>query len=316
MKKFLFITTTAIIASAYTLNLQTGWQLKGALADINVTQVFNNPNIKSVYTYDSIKHKWQAYFPGLNIDLNKFGVETLKIIPKGSGFWIYTTKPTTVNIPDNTLNNSNNSSINTENTITANNNLIITSDDFANKSIAFLSEDELYYFNSNGKISIYSNDPNYLGTSWSVNNNILITDKNEYDITNREGSLFDTSNGDILVVLNLTPNSKIISPEQYLNAFSNNTPLKNITNNDFINKTLEAESANGSIATIVFNSDGTFESNDIGNGTWDIYNNKILIIKTNDNTTYGAFINNYIIYITVNNNGVITDGGIEKITIE
>ena len=88
MKKFLsLISGLIIIASAYNFNIYPGWQLKGALSDINISK-FNNSKIVSVWTYDYQNHRWKAYFPNKGINLNKYGIENLKIIKKGEGFWI------------------------------------------------------------------------------------------------------------------------------------------------------------------------------------------------------------------------------------
>jgi len=74
--------------NAYQINIKSGWQLKGALEDINVTSVFNKPEIISVWTYDDENNKWRAYLPNTNIDLNKFGIKPLNTINKGEGFWV------------------------------------------------------------------------------------------------------------------------------------------------------------------------------------------------------------------------------------
>jgi len=69
------------------LDIQPGWQLKGALDEINVTD-FNNPNIISVWTYDSVNQKWKAYLPNSSINLASYDIENLQYIKKGEGFWV------------------------------------------------------------------------------------------------------------------------------------------------------------------------------------------------------------------------------------
>jgi hypothetical protein len=90
MKKALsIIAGLAIGASAFTLQLHKGWNLKGSSEKIDVS-VFNNPNIKSVWAYDDVNHKWKVYMPGLpaSFDFNKHGVEKLTQINPYDGFWI------------------------------------------------------------------------------------------------------------------------------------------------------------------------------------------------------------------------------------
>jgi len=88
MKKILLLVAMIIGLNAYQINIKSGWQLKGALEDINVTSVFNKPEIISVWTYDDENNKWRAYLPNTNIDLNKFGIKPLNTINKGEGFWV------------------------------------------------------------------------------------------------------------------------------------------------------------------------------------------------------------------------------------
>jgi hypothetical protein len=88
MKKTLSILTCLVLsAGAYTLNVQPGWQLEGALSDINVAD-FNNTNIISVLAWDKNSKKWMAYIPNKNINLVNYGVENLEKIQKGEGYWI------------------------------------------------------------------------------------------------------------------------------------------------------------------------------------------------------------------------------------
>jgi hypothetical protein len=112
MKKILsFITCLAVGASAYSLHFKKGWQLKGALEDINVS-VFKNSNIKSVWTYDDNTGKWKAYIPNAPVNLSKFGIENLPKINKGEGFWVKSlanfSLNTTININETVNNETNN----------------------------------------------------------------------------------------------------------------------------------------------------------------------------------------------------------------
>ena len=88
MKKILSLAAIIIGLNAYQINIKSGWQLKGALEDINVTDIFNKPEITSVWTYDDENNKWKVYLPNTNIDLDNYGIKPLNIIYKGEGFWI------------------------------------------------------------------------------------------------------------------------------------------------------------------------------------------------------------------------------------
>jgi hypothetical protein len=94
MKRIISLVASVIIgasaASVYTINVKSGWQLKGALQDINAS-VFNNSNIVSVWAWDDVNQKWRVYLPNKTIDLGSYGVESLDKINKGEGFWINAT---------------------------------------------------------------------------------------------------------------------------------------------------------------------------------------------------------------------------------
>ena len=103
MKKLAFSLVAAIsLVSAYEVTFHGGWQLKGAKADINVSAVFNNPSIISVWTYDDINKKWKVYLPN-NPDLMgnlPVYVDPLSTIKDGEGYWVNALANTYVNIPD------------------------------------------------------------------------------------------------------------------------------------------------------------------------------------------------------------------------
>ena len=91
MKKFLYIILTFQVLFSYQLKTQKGWQLKGALEDIDVNLSFKKNEIISVWTYEN--NKWKAFF---NKDIN-ISIESLKIIHKEDGFWILSNKNTEIN---------------------------------------------------------------------------------------------------------------------------------------------------------------------------------------------------------------------------
>jgi hypothetical protein len=105
MKKLIFLTMFIINIFAHTINIKTGWQLLGTENELNIT-VFKNPNIKSVWSYDSNNKRWRAYIPNINIDLNKLNIENLTKIDKYEGFWLSSLSNFTLNteILFNTLN--------------------------------------------------------------------------------------------------------------------------------------------------------------------------------------------------------------------
>jgi hypothetical protein len=75
MKKTLSILTCLVLsAGAYSLNVQPGWQLEGALIDINVSD-FNNANIVAVWAWDKDWGKWKVYLPNVNINLTDYGMK-------------------------------------------------------------------------------------------------------------------------------------------------------------------------------------------------------------------------------------------------
>ena len=88
MKKLLSLAALVIGLNAYQIDIKSGWQLKGALEDINVTDVFNEAEIISVWTYNDENGKWRAYVPNMNVNLDSYGIEPLNIIHKGEGFWV------------------------------------------------------------------------------------------------------------------------------------------------------------------------------------------------------------------------------------
>ena len=100
MKKTLSIIAGLVLSlGAYTFNFQQGWQLEGAVSDMNLS-VFQNVNVVSVWTYDYKNQKWRAYFPNQSIDLGKYGIEPLKQIKKGEGFWVNSVGSFSINVMD------------------------------------------------------------------------------------------------------------------------------------------------------------------------------------------------------------------------
>ena len=47
--------------SAYTIKLEPGWNLKGAVKDLDVAAIFKSPDIDAIWSYED--GKWYAYLP-------------------------------------------------------------------------------------------------------------------------------------------------------------------------------------------------------------------------------------------------------------
>ena len=91
MKRAAFISIiTAGILSAYNINVHSGWQFKGALEDLNATALFQNPNIVSVWTYDTKNSKWRVYLPNNPTIMQHLPsyVSPLGLIKKEEGYWV------------------------------------------------------------------------------------------------------------------------------------------------------------------------------------------------------------------------------------
>jgi len=90
----------ALTLSARVVSLQKGWNLMGALSDINVTAYFNNTDVLSVWTYKN--GDWKVYLPNnTNLMTNlPDGISRLDTIIKEKGYWILTDSAITINLPD------------------------------------------------------------------------------------------------------------------------------------------------------------------------------------------------------------------------
>ncbi len=88
MKKFIVSALAIGSLFAYDLNLTTGWQLLGALDDIDVHS-FKDSTVRSVWAYDSNAKQWKAYLPAGDIDLSQYNIAPLNKIKKGEGFWVF-----------------------------------------------------------------------------------------------------------------------------------------------------------------------------------------------------------------------------------
>ena len=115
MKKFISVVTAFAITSlgAYQINLKQGWQLLGALEDINVTKVFNNSNINAVWYYSD--GKWYTYLPNNSTLMQNLpeNIGKLSFLHKGVGFWVNSLSDLYINIAN--MPDKNNTIINDDN---------------------------------------------------------------------------------------------------------------------------------------------------------------------------------------------------------
>ena len=233
MKKFLsIIAGLAISAGAYTFNIQQGWQLEGAVSDMNLSQ-FKNANVVSVWTYDYKNQKWMAYFPTKIIDLSKYGIENLTGIKKGEGFWVNAAGNFSINVIDDTqkayeqgyqdgLNSGSSNSVDNPNNIT----LVDTPtafdlSDIAGKTFKIVAGKDGYSiltFDNNGIGHVsFSNDNNY---TLKYDNGVIdvINDNNDFNFTFKK--LKEDKNG--IIVAGMGVNGK----PPFLDAWLNNiTPV-------------------------------------------------------------------------------------------
>jgi len=325
MKKLLsFIAVMAINASAYTLNIQPGWQLKGALSDINASQL-NNSNIRSVWTYDSNTQKWRAYLPNnSSLNLSKYGIENLQKIEEGEGFWVNAKSNVSVNIPSE-MNNNNGSQGQGQISLTNFLNnlnftpLSTTFNNFSNKLV--LNDDgSIIFFNNDGTYKDIEDNGKIYSGNWSVQNNIVELNESDGDndfiaIKDKNGSLmavkgYDSGEGfwnDTSVVLNATENTTVNSASDYLALFDQNTPINNISDSDFAGKKIATDpDVNESLS---FDSNGTFTDSWIEDGkiyskdgNWNVDNN---VLSLNYNTdAYGGVKKAFVVYINNNQKAV------------
>lgn len=91
MKKRLLSLSIAVsvfsVANGGEIKVDKGWQLLGAIEDINSTNIFNSNCVSSVWTYDK---KWSAFSPDLATQnsLSSANIDIVTSIKKETGFWI------------------------------------------------------------------------------------------------------------------------------------------------------------------------------------------------------------------------------------
>ena len=90
MKKI--ISLIGLIFCANALEIDSGWQLKGSISNIEVNNTFNTSKIGAVWGYEN--GKWKVYFPNNNELMEKIkrgefpNIEPLNKLKSEEGFWV------------------------------------------------------------------------------------------------------------------------------------------------------------------------------------------------------------------------------------
>ena len=109
MKKVLSLAALVAIISADTIYLHPGWQLLGAVKDMNISE-FNKTSITSVWAYDDENKTWLAYSPNpylMNLIKKTPNVNVLNSISKYKGFWVLANNFASFNVDINNTESSN-----------------------------------------------------------------------------------------------------------------------------------------------------------------------------------------------------------------
>ena len=102
---FFFASSTSLGWAVENYNIHQGWNLLGAVCDIQVSQL-NNSNIITVWKW--VNNSWQAYSPYSYVQslLKKYKIKTLSTIKRKEGFWINAKKAFTLTLCSNQSNNA------------------------------------------------------------------------------------------------------------------------------------------------------------------------------------------------------------------
>jgi hypothetical protein len=271
MKKVLsIITSLTISVSALSFNIIPGWQLKGTSEDINIS-IFNNKNIESVWTYDTINKKWKAYFPNKNINLSKYGIEPLTKINAKDGFWINALNNLTLNTIQNiTENNSNNKSpFFTNIKVDPNVNITLAPDGLTNtsfKGITIVGK-YAYVVSRDGYLLVYdiSNLNNLKSSDLLPLKKIkIVKSTNSYDtptnhVISYKNYLYITGDKLYIVDISIPDNPSIINTVDYSGNWNAPTISKNkmvLTSDSFYSQTRLLDISNPKSPKLLKNFDG------------------------------------------------------------
>ena len=103
LKTAVGLAVASVLNATESLNIHQGWQLLGSSNDINVTNVFNKSDIKTVWIFDRKTQSWKAYSPDSNLMQlinDNANIGSLDYIAPNSGFWVYATGDDTIDIND------------------------------------------------------------------------------------------------------------------------------------------------------------------------------------------------------------------------
>jgi len=206
--------------------------------------------------------------------------------------------------------------------------LTITLNDISDK-LVLTQDDSIIFFNNDGTYKEIDDDGETVDGNWNIQNNVLLMQQS-YTILvamkDKNASLivttgYDSKDGwwnDEAAILNATENTIVNSASDYLALFDPNTQFNNISESDFANQTKYLNDGE----KYTFSNDGTFTDSWEENGetvtetgTWSVENNKVLVMRYNSGedigeTAYVVSVGSKVVYIEVDANGKIVDGGV------
>lgn len=107
-----FVLSVAAVSAIYaqtTACQSDGWQLLGAVNDVNVTtELSDSTKIATVWSYNSDTDKWRLYVPDqYNFDYSTYNLEELSTVKAGKGYWVNCLSSTDTNTTENNTTDSN-----------------------------------------------------------------------------------------------------------------------------------------------------------------------------------------------------------------
>lgn len=168
MKKSLVATTLLCLFSTTTfsqeINVKTGWQLLGAINDINLSK-FDNTCVDYLWKYIPNKQnegKWQLHIS--NNNTYNYQGEMISSLNKEDGFWLYANSDCSINLDTSTITQ----------TITLDKNMLVNKIFYAN----FMEQDEEQF------IVFSFSDTQMAGKTYNSNGNLLDSWSSTYKIEN------------------------------------------------------------------------------------------------------------------------------------
>ena len=87
MKRVAALSLVAASLLAYQIHVQSGWQMKAALEDLNAS-VFDGTPAQVLWSYDDTTNRWQVYVPNNPYITIPNSIDKLQTIPKERGYWV------------------------------------------------------------------------------------------------------------------------------------------------------------------------------------------------------------------------------------